>query len=132
MDRDLGRLSVIALCLCCLGAQTGEAQVRTERISVTRIEASTFFGALLAGKEIARGINATGGHEQLIARLNHSGALGLRVGMHAELVGLEAGFLNIGSAVRVDNEFGVRFPSHGGRPVICSGDALLYPFRKAI
>jgi opacity protein-like surface antigen len=34
--------------------------------------------------------------------------------------------------VRVDNEFGVRFPNHGERPLICSGDALLYPFRKAI
>ncbi|MEK6324278.1 MAG: hypothetical protein AABN33_21780 [Acidobacteriota bacterium] len=130
MRRRLGKSSAIAIVLCIVGAADAQTQSQ-ERLSRSRIEAGTFFGAMIAGKEIARGVNATGG-EQLIAKLNHGAALGLRVGVHSDLLGLEASFLSAGIAVRVNNEFGVRFPNHGERPLICSGDALLYPFRRAI
>jgi len=132
MRMRLGKISVIAVVLCIGWAAMAGAQAQAqERRSGSGIEASTFFGAMIAGKEIARGVNATGG-EQLIARLNHGVALGLRVGVHNELLGLEANFLTTSTPAIVKNEFGVAFPNHAERPLICSGDGLLYPFRKAI
>jgi opacity protein-like surface antigen len=86
---------------------------------------------MIAGKELTRGINATGG-EDLIAKLNHGGAFGVRAGVHNLLLGLEAGFLTTSNAVSVRNEFGVAFPNHAERPLFYSGDALVYPFRNAI
>jgi opacity protein-like surface antigen len=131
--KSLARLSVIAVVLSTLGVPPTDGQTRSQQpLAGSRFEAGTYFGAMIAGKEIERGVNATGRHEQLIARLNHGGALGLRFGVHSDVLGLEASFLNASNAVRVDNEFGVRFPNHGERPLIYSGDALLYPFRRAI
>jgi hypothetical protein len=132
MRMRLGKISVIAvgLCIGCAAMADAQSQSKGGR-SGSGIEAGTFFGAMIAGKEIARGVNATGG-EQLIARVNHGGALGLRVGVHSELLGLEANFLNTSSPAIVKNEFGVAFPNHAERPLIYSGDGLLYPFRRAI
>jgi Outer membrane protein beta-barrel domain len=132
MKIRLGKIAAMAVVIGVVGAAGAYAQTQSdEGLRGSRIEAGTFFGAMIAGKEIARGVNATGG-EQLIARLNHGGALGLRVGMHSELLGLEANFLTTGSPAIVKNEFGVAFPNHAERPLIYSGDGLLYPFRRAI
>jgi hypothetical protein len=132
MTMRLGKISVIAVVLCigCAAIADAQAQSKGGR-SGSGFEASTFFGAMIAGKEIARGVNATGG-EQLIARLNHGGALGLRVGIHSELLGLEANFLTTSGSATVKNEFGVAFPNHAEKPLIYSGDGVLYPFRRAI
>jgi len=97
----------------------------------SRIEAATFFGVMIAGKEIGRGTNATGG-EPLIASLNHGGVLGVRGGLHSDLLGLEANLVTTTYPAIVRNEFGVAFPNHAERPLIYSGDALLYPFRRAL
>jgi opacity protein-like surface antigen len=132
MRMRLGKMSTIAI-VCIVGAATASAQTQTQgRPSGSRFEASTFFGVMIAGKEINRGVNATGGHEQLIARLDHGVALGLRVGAHSDLLGLEANVLTTFNAVIVNNEFGVAFPNHGERPAVYSGDALLYPLRKRV
>jgi opacity protein-like surface antigen len=110
-----------------------EAQTQSQqRFSESHFEASTFFGGMIAGKEVSRSVNATGGHEQLAATLNHGGALGVRVGIHNQFLGLEGDFLTTSNPVTVNNEFGVAFPNHGERPLIYAGDALLYPFRGAI
>ena len=130
MKASLERLNAIAVLLCI--ALAADAQTTSqEGPSGSRFEAATFFGAMVSGKEIGRGVNAAGG-EQLIARLNHGGALGLRVGIHNKLLGLEANVLRTLNPMIVKNEFGVAFPNHGERPAIYSGDALLYPLREAI
>ena len=126
----IGRMSLIgAAFLTSVVAASG--QIPEERLSRSRFEASTVFGAMIAGKEFARGINATGG-EQLIARLGHGGTFGVRVGVHNALIGLEANLLTTSNPVVVKNEFGVAFPNHAERPLLYSGDALLYPFRRTI
>lgn len=124
------RSGAIAVVLAAVGAVTAPAQSRDWQ-SGSKFEAETFFGAMIAGKELARGVNATGG-EDLIAKLNHGAALGFRVGIHSALIGLEANLLSASNRVRVNNEFGIGFPNHAERPLVCSGDALLYPFRKSI
>lgn len=132
MRMPLGTMSVMMVILSVVGAGNVNAQTRApENLSGSRIEASTFFGAMIAGKTIGRGVNATGG-EQLVARLNHGAALGVRAGVHNDLLGLEANFLTTSNPAVVKNEFGVAFPNHSERPLIFSGDALLYPFRRAI
>lgn len=133
MRNGLIKISALAVVLCVAAAATVNAQSQAqERFSGARFEAGTVFGAMIAGKELGRGVNATGGHEQLIARLNHVGAIGLRGGVHNDLLGLEANFLTMSNSVVVRNEFGVAFPNHGERPLMYSGDALIYPFRRAI
>jgi hypothetical protein len=128
----LERISVIAVVLCIAGAPEAGAQTQSQAsLSGSRIEAATFFGAMIGGKEIGRGVNATGG-ERLVAKLNHGGALGVRAGLHSDVIGLEANVLTTGNRGIVKNEFGVAFPNHAEHPVICSGDALLYPFRRAV
>ena len=126
----IGRTSLLAAMLT-VGVIAANGQSNEERLAGTRLEASTVFGAMIAGKEFNRGINATGG-EDLIATLNHGGAFGVRAGVHNSLLGLEAGFLTTSNAASVRNEFGVAFPNHAERPLFYSGDALLYPFRTAI
>ncbi|MFY9556915.1 MAG: outer membrane beta-barrel protein [Blastocatellia bacterium] len=126
MRKKLGRTRLIAFVVCALGASTAHAQQKSS------LEGAAYFGVMLSGREVARGANATGGHEQLIARLNHGGALGVRGGVHNVVLGLEVNFLAASSAVRVNNEFGARFPNHGKRPFAYSGDGLLYPFARAI
>jgi len=118
-----------AVGFCLLSAAASIAQTQSQAGS--RFEAETFFGAMIAGKEVGRRANATGG-EQIIARLNHGGAFGLRAGVHSDLLGLEAGFVTSSNRAEVKNEFGVAFPNHAERPLICSGDALLYPFRRRL
>jgi hypothetical protein len=132
MNMKIGKMAVIAGVFCIGCVPIADAQTRAqEKHSASRIEAGTFFGAMIAGKEISRGVNATGG-EQLVARLNHGGALGVRGGVHSDLLGLEANVITSSNRAVVKNEFGVAFPNHAERPLIYSGDALLYPFRRAI
>lgn len=128
-----GRISVTTIVACIAIATMASAQAQSpDHFLGSHVEASTFFGAMIAGKEIGRGVNATGGHEQLAARLNHGGAFGVRIGVHNDVLGLEVNFLTTSNPLAVNNEFGVAFPNHAERPLIYSGDALLYPFRKAI
>jgi opacity protein-like surface antigen len=126
------RLATITatMAACLTIAFVAQAQSR-ERAS-SKVEAATYFGVMIAGKEIGSGVNATGAHEQLIANLNHGFAMGVRVGVHNTLIGMEGNVLTTANPARVNNEFGAAFPNHAERPLICSGDALLYPFRKAI
>jgi len=126
----IARMSLLAATLAA-AVIAANGQTNDARLGGTRLEASTVFGAMIAGKELNRGINATGG-EDLIAKLNHGGAFGVRAGVHNSLLGLEAGFLTTSNAASVRNEFGVAFPNHAERPLFYSGDALLYPFRMAI
>lgn len=128
----LGTMSVMVVIFSLNGAASVNAQIPApDNLYRSRVEASTFFGAMIAGKTIGRGVNATGG-EHLLARLNHGGSLGVRLGVHGALLGLEANILTTSNRAVVKNEFGVAFPNHAEQPVICSGDALLYPFRRAI
>jgi opacity protein-like surface antigen len=126
----IARTSLLAATLA-VGVIAANGQANGERLAGSRLEASTVFGAMIAGKELNRGINATGG-EDLIAKLNHSGAFGVRAGVHNALLGLEANFLTTSNAVSIRNEFGVAFPNHAEKPLFYSADALLYPFRSAI
>jgi len=126
----IARTSLLATTIA-VGVIASNGQTNDARLGGTRFEASTVFGAMIAGKELTRGINATGG-EDLIAKLNHGGAFGVRAGVHNSLLGLEAGFLTTNNAVSVKNEFGGAFPNHAERPLFYSGDALVYPFRNAI
>ena len=72
MRSRLGKISVIAAVVCLVGAAETDAQTQSpERLSGSRIEAGTFFGVMIAGKDIARGVNATGG-EQLNTGLRRS------------------------------------------------------------
>jgi opacity protein-like surface antigen len=125
----ISRSGMVAL-LCIAGATEMNAQTQSSDKG-TRPEAATFFGGMIANKELGRGTNATGG-ERLSARLNYGAALGLRGGLHNELLGLEVNFLTTSNRAGVKNEFGVVFPNHAERPLICTGDALLYPFRRSI
>ena len=130
MRNSLGRISVIAAGLCIAAAANVGAQAQASN-GGSQFEAATYFGGLIAGKEVGRGINATGG-EALIARINYGATLGLRAGVHNELLGLEANLLTTSNRAVVKNEFGVAFPNHAESPLIGSGDALLYPFRSSI
>ncbi len=126
----IARTSLLAATIA-VGVIAANGQTNDARLGGTRLEASTVFGAMIAGKELTRGINAAGG-EDLIAKLNHGGAFGVRAGVHNPRLGLEAGFLTTNNAVSVRNEFGVAFPNHAERPLFYSGDALVYPFLNAI
>src|ERR1041384_7843380 len=95
MKAGLNRISVSAIvaCIALIAAtEVADAQTR-ERLAGSRVEGAVVFGAAIAGKEIGRGINATGGHEQLIARLDHGGAVGIRGGLHKALLGVEGNLL---------------------------------------
>jgi opacity protein-like surface antigen len=94
-------------------------------------EAGLDFGMSVAGVEVGRDTNATGG-EQLIATLGHGAVLGVRMGVHSPSFGFDAALSGTSAYVKVRNEFGVRFPNHGERPAVLSGRVLLYPFRRAI
>jgi opacity protein-like surface antigen len=134
MKARLHRISATITIACiAIVAATANAQAQMQqRLSRLRAECAVVFGAAIAGKDIGHGINATGGHEQLIARLDHRGAVGIRGGIHIAVLGVEANFLSTLNSVSVKNEFGVGFPNHGERLLIYSADALLYAFRRAI
>ena len=129
MKRKLDRLVVAAMMLSAVTANAQSPQPSSP--SGRKIEAAMFFGVVVAGKDVSRGVNATGG-EQLIARLGHSGAVGVRAGLHNELLGLEGNLLTSSGRPSVKNEFGVEFPNHAESPLLYSADVLLYPFRSAI
>ena len=128
MKRSLERLIVSGMMLSSI---TASAQSPQSSSSGRKLEAATFVGVMVAGKDISRGVNATGG-EQLIASLGHSGAIGVRAGIHNELLGLEGNLLSSSGRPNVKNEFGVEFPNHAEQPLLYSADLLLYPFRSAI
>jgi opacity protein-like surface antigen len=113
------------------GAVAGHAQTPQESGRGPRFELGTFFGAMVAGKEVARGVNSTGG-ERLIARLGHGGVFGLRAGVHSAWLGAESSLFISSNRAEVRNEFGVAFPNHAERLLLYSADALVYPFGGAI
>jgi opacity protein-like surface antigen len=78
--------------------------------------------------EIGRQPNATGGHEDLIARLDGGLALAAHAGFESRLGGVELRLSWGGSAVEVVNVYGARFPNHGEPPIVWSGNILVYPF----
>src|ERR1041384_5427314 len=71
MKAGLNRISVSAIvaCIALISAtEVADAQTR-ERLAGSRVEGAVVFGAAIAGKEIGRGINATGGREQRVRRI---------------------------------------------------------------
>jgi hypothetical protein len=129
MKVTVSKLGLSIVCLC-VWTQSAMAQNTSNQ---WRWELGFRAGVLLAGKEVGRGINATAGRrEQLIARLDHGGSISLQFGVHSAVLGLEANLLSGTKLITVKNEFGVDFPNHGERPVIYSGDILLYPFGRRL
>ncbi len=78
--------------------------------------------------EIGRQPNATGGHEELIARLGGGPALAAHFGFQSRLGGVEFRLSWGGSAVEVVNRNGARFPNHGEPPITWAGNIMVYPF----
>ncbi|MGQ0734259.1 MAG: hypothetical protein ACT4QD_11450 [Acidobacteriota bacterium] len=109
----------------------GQAPQTRELVTPTRFEMGMDGGLLLAGKVVGLDTNATGG-EQLVGRLGHGGVFSARLGLHGDVLGIEAALTSVSSAIAVKNEFGVRFPNHGRPPALVAGRALLYPFRRAL
>lgn len=129
MKVNAGKVGLLMVCLC-VWAQSATAQ---NAPSQWRWELGFRAGALLAGSEVGRGINATAGRrEQLIAKLDHGGSISFQFGVHSDVLGLEANLLSGTKLVTVKNEFGADFPNHGERPVIYSGDILIHPFGRRL
>jgi hypothetical protein len=80
--------------------------------------------ASFAPAEIGRDRNATGG-EQLIAFIGNGVAIGL--GLESQWLGLQLTLEARADHIQVENEFGTRFPNHGGQPAIYSATLLVYP-----
>jgi len=125
--RTGGKRTIIALAIVLFaGAADSDAQTPHQATrGGFRVEAGTMFGVTIAGKEFDTGINATGG-ERLIAKVNHGGSFGLRIGVHNSLIGLEGNLLGASNLATVKSEFGVAFPNHAERPVFYSADALVF------
>lgn len=77
--------------------------------------------------EIGRHPNATGGHEDLIARLAPGLGIVIHAGMESRFGGAELRVSGAGRAVEVINVDGVRFPNHGKPPIVWSGNIMVYP-----
>ncbi len=77
--------------------------------------------------EIGRQPNATGGHEDLIARLGPGISLMIQAGREFRFGGAELRIGWSGRAVEVRNEEGVRFPNHGEPPLGWTGSIMVYP-----
>lgn len=88
-------------------------------------------GLWIADVDIGRDINAAGG-EALIGRLGHSAVATMRIGVHTPLVGVDGVIVGGSRHIGVRSESGVRFPNHGEPPAVLAGQALLYPFRRAL
>jgi hypothetical protein len=110
-------------------AQTRPLTLRTD--PVWTAEAGPEIGVSIAGIQVGRDVNATGG-EELRARLGHSPALGIRCGVYSRFGGFEMGVTATAAAVKVKNEFGVRFPNHGEPPAFFTASAVLHPFGRAL
>ena len=82
--------------------------------------------------EIGRQANATGGHEDLIARLNGGPALAVHAGIESRFGGAELGLSWGGRAVEVVNVDGVRFPNHGEPPLAWVGNIMVYPLAPVL
>jgi len=78
--------------------------------------------------EIGRHPNATGGHEDLIARLDEGLALAIHAGIESRFGGAELRLSWSGSSVEVINVDGVRFPNHGEPLLSWVGNIMVYPF----
>lgn len=71
--------------------------------------------------------NATGGHEDLIARLGGGLAFAAHAGIESRFGGAELGLSWGGGAVKVTNIDGVGFPNHGEPPIVWAGTIKVYP-----
>jgi hypothetical protein len=78
--------------------------------------------------EIGRHPNATGGHEDLIARLDEGLGLTIHTGYESRFGGAELRVSWSGRSVEVINVDGVRFPHHGEPPLAWVGNIMVYPF----
>lgn len=129
--RALGWTMVTMLCGAGgspLAAQDGGVPgTALERVSAWRWSGGAALGVWLAPGEVGRGRNATGGHEELIARWSSGFALALQGAIETRLGGFELTGVMASSAVQVRNEFGVEFPNHGKRPFAWSANGLVYP-----
>lgn len=131
---NAGRVGLVVLVWLAMADGTAAYGQSSAPLPLNRarvVEAGVDIGLFVAGVEVGRDINATGG-EQLIARLGHGAILGARIGVHTPTFGFDAEVAGPSARVGVRNEFGVRFPNHGERPAMLSGRALLYPFRRAL
>jgi len=124
MSRAIRRLPLLVL----LTVQTASAQ--GERAW----QWSSGIGFQIRGNagEIGRQPNATGGHEDLIARLDGGLALSAHFGLESRFGGGELLVGWAGSAIEVTNVDGVRFPDHGEPPLVWSGTIMVYPLALVV
>jgi len=118
MTRAFSTVGVLLL----LGSQAPGQGVPTWRWTT-----GVALGFLPGAGEIGRQPNATGGHEELIARLDGGIGWGFHAGFESRFGGLELRGVGTERPVEVNNESGVRFPNHGRRPFGWTGNLLLYP-----
>jgi hypothetical protein len=93
-----------------------------------RVTSGAALALVLSPGEIGRHPNATGGHEDLLARLPDAGGLTLAFGVESDLLGFESRFVFGAAHVQVKNEFGVAFPNHGEPPLFSEIGVFAFPF----
>jgi len=133
------RLCVIALAAILVNrvvwAQDSRPQEATSSASATRslwqIEYSVYGGTLTLSGIIGQGVNATGEHEQLTAKLKPSAFAGVKVGAHGDRFGVEGSILRSANKLEVQNIFGVPFPNHGENITWIKADFVIYPLRRS-
>ena len=122
LDR-MGRAIRVLPLLVLLVSQSGSAQIERAWRGTSGIGLRIQGGA----GEIGRHPNATGGHEDLIARLGEGLALAVQAGIESRFGGAELRVSWGGRSVEVSNVDGVRFPHHGEPPIVWVGNIMVYP-----
>jgi hypothetical protein len=91
-----------------------------------------FFGAawVLGPGVIARGVNAGGGGEPIVARWLDGVGLAVGLGLEAGWGGGELRILAPARELEVRNAAGDRFPHHASQPLVWSIGALIYPIPR--
>jgi hypothetical protein len=79
---------------------------------------------------IARGVNAVGGGEPIVARWLDGVGLGLGLGLEAGWGGGELRILAPARELEVRNAAGDRFPHHASRPLVWSIGVLVHPIPR--
>lgn len=95
------------------------------------LEIGVYAGALFAPGEMGRDVNGAGG-DVLIARLGDGVAAGARLETRTRFIGGGVSLFAWARPVTVRSDAGVRFPNHGGRPLLYMGDVRLYPCGESI